>query len=74
MTRSTHHDAVTALISNVSSIKLLVRHDPPPPGLMVSIMTTSYFFQGGHWYIERSSKTFPALRVIRDTQTNKHYI
>ncbi|CAB3986484.1 scribble homolog isoform X1, partial [Paramuricea clavata] len=39
MTRSTHHDAVTALISNVSSIKLLVRHDPPPPGLMeVTIM------------------------------------
>ena len=35
MTRSTHHDAVTALISNVSSIKLLVRHDPAPPGLMV---------------------------------------
>ena len=35
MTRSTHHDAVTTLISNVSSIKLLVRHDPAPPGLMV---------------------------------------
>ncbi|XP_046858216.1 protein scribble homolog isoform X2 [Xenia sp. Carnegie-2017] len=39
MTRSTHHDAVTALISNVNSIKLLVRHDPPPPGLMeITIM------------------------------------
>ena len=37
MARSTHHDAVTALISNVSSIKMLVRHDPPPPGLMVGI-------------------------------------
>ncbi|XP_028404965.1 protein scribble homolog isoform X2 [Dendronephthya gigantea] len=39
MTRSTHHDAVTALISNVTSIKMLVRHDPPPPGLMdITIM------------------------------------
>ena len=34
MRHSTHQDAVAALIANVSLIKLLVRHDPPPKGLI----------------------------------------
>lgn len=33
MRNSTHQEAVAALIANVSLIKLLVRHDPPPKGL-----------------------------------------
>ncbi|EDO28755.1 predicted protein, partial [Nematostella vectensis] len=33
MRNATHQDAVAALIANVSLIKLLVRHDPPPKGL-----------------------------------------
>lgn len=35
MRNSTHQEAVAALIANVSLIKLLVRHDPPPKGLQV---------------------------------------
>lgn len=35
MRHSTHQEAVAALIANVSLIKLLVRHDPPPKGLQV---------------------------------------
>ncbi|XP_066930968.1 protein scribble homolog isoform X3 [Clytia hemisphaerica] len=33
MQQATHHEAVAALISNDPEIKLLVRHDPPPPGI-----------------------------------------
>ncbi|KAJ7325632.1 neurotransmitter receptor transport postsynaptic membrane to endosome [Desmophyllum pertusum] len=33
MRNATHQEAVAALIANVSLIKLLVRHDPPPKGL-----------------------------------------
>ncbi|XP_047145373.1 protein scribble homolog isoform X1 [Hydra vulgaris] len=33
MRRASHQEAVAALISNDPEIKLLVRHDPPPPGL-----------------------------------------
>lgn len=35
MRNATHQEAVAALIANVSLIKLLVRHDPPPKGLQV---------------------------------------
>ena len=38
MRNSTHQEAVAALIANVSLIKLLVRHDPPPKGLQVSLL------------------------------------
>lgn len=33
MQLATHHEAVAALISNDPEVKLLVRHDPPPPGI-----------------------------------------
>lgn len=33
MQHAPHHQAVAALISNEPEIKLLVRHDPPPPGI-----------------------------------------
>lgn len=33
MQTATHHQAVSALISNDPEVKLLVRHDPPPPGI-----------------------------------------
>jgi len=36
MQQATHHEAVAALISNDPEVKLLVRHDPPPPGIQVS--------------------------------------
>ena len=41
MRNATHQEAVAALIANVSLIKLLVRHDPPPKGLQVSITNLS---------------------------------
>jgi len=41
MRNATHQEAVAALIANVSLIKLLVRHDPPPKGLQVSITDLS---------------------------------
>jgi len=37
MRNATHQEAVAALIANVSLIKLLVRHDPPPKGLQVRL-------------------------------------
>ena len=46
MRNATHQEAVAALIANVSLIKLLVRHDPPPKGLQVSktlVSLSSYF-------------------------------
>jgi len=33
MQKATHHEAVAALVSDDPEIKLLVRHDPPPPGI-----------------------------------------
>ena len=42
MRNATHQEAVAALIANVSLIKLLVRHDPPPKGLQVSITNLSF--------------------------------
>ena len=46
MRNSTHQEAVAALIANVSLIKLLVRHDPPPKGLqvMTTIFMCLYFY------------------------------
>ena len=41
MRNATHQEAVAALIANVSLIKLLVRHDPPPKGLQVSMTNLS---------------------------------
>ncbi|GAB6023124.1 hypothetical protein CHUAL_007209 [Chamberlinius hualienensis] len=34
ISKATHHEAVMALLSPSYEMKLLVRHDPPPPGLM----------------------------------------
>lgn len=42
MRNATHQEAVAALIANVSLIKLLVRHDPPPKGLQVSTTDVSF--------------------------------
>ena len=42
MRNATHQEAVAALIANVSLIKLLVRHDPPPKGLQVSAIDVSF--------------------------------
>ena len=36
MRTAMHHDAVNALISTEEELKLMVRHDPPPPGIKVS--------------------------------------
>lgn len=33
MQTATHHEAVAALITNDPVVKLLIRHDPPPPGI-----------------------------------------
>lgn len=41
MRNATHQEAVAALIANVSLVKLLVRHDPPPKGLQVSVTNLS---------------------------------
>lgn len=45
MRNATHQEAVAALIANVSLIKLLVRHDPPPKGLQVCIIIVSNYNQ-----------------------------
>ena len=41
MQNATHHEAVAALISTAAEIKLLVRHDPPPPGIQEIIIAKS---------------------------------
>lgn len=38
MTNAMHHDAVAALVSNGEELKLLVRHEPSPPGLQEIII------------------------------------
>jgi len=48
MRNATHQEAVAALIANVSLIKLLVRHDPPPKGLQVSVTNLSCVILGLH--------------------------
>lgn len=38
MRTALHHEAVEALVSNDAELKLLVRHDPPPPGIQVRVI------------------------------------
>ena len=38
MREAKHQEAVTALLQNTQRIHLIVRHDPPPRGLQVTIM------------------------------------
>lgn len=68
MRNATHQEAVAALIANVSLIKLLVRHDPPPKGLQVRITNLSFVilvfqscYMGMYWQKER---TFSASNNI----------
>ena len=35
MRTAMHHDAVNALVTCEEELKLMVRHDPPPPGIKV---------------------------------------
>ena len=43
MQKATHHEAVAALIKNTPEIRLLVRHDPPPPGIQVSYLMAAIY-------------------------------
>ena len=38
---ATHEEAVLCLVSQEGDIELLVRHEPPPPGLKVSVGASS---------------------------------
>ena len=44
MQQASHHEAVAALVSNDPEVKLLVRHDPPPPGIQVNGRIFRLFF------------------------------
>ena len=68
MRNATHQEAVAALIANVSLIKLLVRHDPPPKGLQVRQSIGNRSFRPN---VNSPEVVSPGRKSIRETTSGE---